>query len=302
MLKRLFIGTVILFITGFQVFAGDLEKYINDGYRNFKNENYKSAIVNFENALKLNDNIYDLYCDLGISYGMTGNGAKAEELFKTAIKKFPNEWRAYTFLGDMERARVHTPKAIDYYEKAISLPTMPPEGKKYYTNLIKTVIKEQQEHDKNIPTTSKPNISIDLDMNKWNIAYFKGTDQNWLIEYGLKNEDVIHYKWSKLITINFFDNAKYNFNLNGYYDAFVGLLRKQAASTSRKLYLNKISENSNEIYFIWSISERNESEICRIFTTKKGLYFVHFAEKKNSFTPEETNKIIEILKSVKIAE
>lgn len=141
-----------------------------------------------------------------------------------------------------------------------------------------------------------------MDIKKWDLVYFKGNNQNWIIEYGLKNEDVVHYKWSKLITVNFFSHHKYNFNLTDYYNKFSALLKEQASSTNRRLYIKKISENSNEIYFIWRISERNESEVCRIFSTKKGLYFAHFAEKKNRFTQEEMDNIITTLKSIQIAE
>ena len=60
---------------------------------------------------------------------MTGKIKKSEKAFKTAVKSSPNEWRAYTCLGDIERAKHNIPAAIDYYEKAIQLPTMPQDGK-----------------------------------------------------------------------------------------------------------------------------------------------------------------------------
>ena len=303
MLKKVFIIVSLILLFGLQSVAEDFNTYYKNGHKAFDNKNYNLAIDNLEKALNLNSNNYNLYCLLGLSYGMSGNIKKSEEIFSLAVKKFPHEWRAYTFLGDIKRGQHLTPAAIDYYEKAINSPTLPKNYKDYYRKLIDETINEQKEYEKlQVPIVENlnPDITINLDMNKWTVAYLKGNNENWIIEYGLKNEDVVNYKWTKLYTINFFAKNKYNFELKKYYNDFIKLLQQQATNTNRTLYLNKISETSSEIYFEWSISERNECEIDRIFISDKGLYFVHFAQKKKSFTQDEKEQIINVLKSVKI--
>lgn len=302
--KKIFILAVLITIfLGSKVFAGDFENYYNAGYKAYKNKNYQSAVYNFEKALKANDKFYDTYWLLGISYGLSNNPQKSEEILIKATQKFPDEWRAYTFLGDIKRAQHLTPSAIDYYEKAISLPSMPEDGKKYYKELIKQTIQEQKDYEKinisAISNTIKPDITFDLDLNNWYLAHLQGTDTSWILEYGIKGEDVINYKWTKLFTVNFFSKKKYNFDVNTYYNFFISRLQQQADNTNRTLKISKISENNNEIYFEWSIAGRNECEIDRIFTTNKGLYFVHFAQKTEKFSESERAQIINILKSVK---
>ena len=302
--KKIFILAVLITIfLSSKVFAGDFENYYNTGYNAYKKQNYQSAVYYFEKALQANDKFYDTYWLLGISYGLSNNLKKSEEILIKATQKFPDEWRAYTFLGDIKRAQHLTSPAIDYYEKAISLPSMPEDGKKYYKELIRQTIQEQKDYEKlnnnGISNTVTPDITSDLDLNKWYLAYLQGDDTKWILEYGIKGEDVINYKWTKLFTVNFFAKNKYNFDVNTYYSSFKNLLKKQADTTNRTLRINTISESNNEIYFEWCITGRNECEIDRIFTTDKGLYFVHFAQKTEKFSESERTKIINILKSVK---
>lgn len=300
--KKIFIFFIVCIFSCLPSFSQYSNNYYIAGCKAFKNKEYKTAIYNLEKAIQTDDNLYEAYCLLGISYGLNNDVKKSEEILIKATKKFPDRWNAYTFLGDIKRAQHLTSGAIDYYEKAKSLPSMPENGKKYYTNLIQQVIQEQKSYEgldtNTISKNIKPNIIVNLDPNIWTLAYLRGDEENWIMEYGLKGEDVINYKWSKLFTLNFFSKNKYGTNVQSYYNGFVSLLKKQADSTNRVLNIKQIRKTENEIYFEWSIVGRNECEIDRIFTTDKGLYFAHFAQKTQNFTEQQRSQIIKILQSV----
>ena len=111
--------------------------YLQQGSNALKvTKNYNEAIVNFEKALKINPNDYNTLCALAISYGHTGNNIKAEEILLTATKKFPNEWLAYTFLGDIKLFQKQRQAGISYYKKAISLPSMPQNYRVQYQKMM----------------------------------------------------------------------------------------------------------------------------------------------------------------------
>ena len=294
--------TVCIF-SSLACYSQNASSYYDAGYKAFKNNDYKSAIYNFEKVLQINENVYDAYCFLGMSYGLNNDVRKSEEILIKAIKKFPDKWNAYTFLGDIKRAQHLTSSAIDYYEKAMSLPSMAENERKYFAKLIQEVIKEQKAYEginaSAISRNITPDITLDLDKNIWTLAYLKGNQGNWLMEYGLKGEDVINYKWSKLITINFFSKNRFNTNVQSHYTSFVAKLKNQADTTNRALSVKEIRKTDSEIYFEWSIIGRNECEIVRIFTTDKGLYFAHYAQKTQNFTPEQRMQALKILQSVK---
>ncbi len=111
--------------------------YLQQGANALKvTKNYNEAIVNFEKALKINPNDYNTLCALAISYGYIGNNTKAEEILLTAKRKFPNEWLAYTFLGDIKLYKNQRQAGIQYYKKAISLPSMPEDYRIKYKQMM----------------------------------------------------------------------------------------------------------------------------------------------------------------------
>lgn len=290
---------LVVFISSMCVsFANSFLTDYRAGYDAYTQKDYKKAVKIFENLLAQNYDDYNVYCLLGMSYGGLGQGKQAEAMFMAAIKKNPDNFPAYTFLGDMRRTQRRYPEAIGYYQKALKLSSMPAEGKEYYSNLINEVIEEQKEFDKT-QANYKPDITVNLDMSIWELAYSKGDDSHWMVEYGLIGEDVINYKWTKLVTVNFFDKNIFKFDLNGYYNNFINSLKEHAKGINSNLKLEVLSKTDSEIYFVWSIAGRNEFEFCRIFMTPKGLYFGHYAEKKNSYTAAEKENILAILKSIK---
>lgn len=272
----------------------EYNKYAKQGALAYKNKDYKTAIINLEKAAAIKED-YNILCTLGISYGMSGNSKKAEDIFNKAVKLSPDKWQAYTFLGDVKRAEGMTTVAIEYYKKAISLPSMPKEYIKNFEEIINTTIEEKTAREKKSPSH---NNTAEINIDGWQKAYSKGNNIQYIVEYAPKGEDVLNYKWTKLVTINFF-NHSYNFTADSFYNEFVNLLKKQAKSLNAMLDLKKEPSPKGEIYFTWSIAGRGEAEICRIFKTEKGLYIVHYAHKKPRFTTAEKKEAIKILNSMK---
>lgn len=301
-----FVITLILFCTAFFAFANtarssteDFKIYMAQASKAFVIKDYNTAIANFEKAITVNPNNYEAYCALGMSYGYVGNIKKAEETLITATRKFPNEWMAYTFLGDIKHQTKQTPAAVDFYKKALNAPTLPADKRAGIQKIIQEYINEQNAYEAKSSTPTGDKIKINLNNNIWKRAYFKGTEKQWMIEYGLKNEDVLNYKWTKLITVNFYDKNTYNFTIDKLYNSFYALLTKSANEQNGVLKIHKLPSSVDELYFEWSITGRGESEICRIFKGSKGIYFGHYAHKKDFFTSIEKTDAINILKSIK---
>jgi len=279
--------------------ANDFKTYMMHASKAFVAKDYNTAIINFKKAIEINPNSYEAYCVLGMSYGYLGKVKEAEETLILATKKFPNEWVAYTFLGDIKHQLGQTPAAVDYYRKALNSPTLPKDKKAGLQKVIQGYINEQNAYEAKSSVPSGEKIKVNLDNNIWKRVYFKGTDKKWMAEYGLKNEDVLNYKWTKLVTVNFYDKNTYNFTAEKIYNSFYTLLTKSADEQNGALKIQRYSSPAGEIYFEWSITGRGESEICRIFSGSRGLYFGHYAHKKDSFTETEKANAINILKSIK---
>ena len=141
----------------------------------------------------------------------------------------------------------------------------------------------------------KPNLD-----SKWELAYFDMIQNQWIAEYGLKGEDVVNFRWTKLITINFLGNFKASLTTKLYSENFKALLQQQAKSMGKTLSFKVIPANNGEYWFEWSIAGRNESEICRIIRRNTEMYHLHYAHKKPAFTQAERNSAISILKNIQI--
>jgi len=272
----------------------EYNNYVEQGALAYKSNDYKTAVINLEKAAAIKNN-YDVLCILGMSYNMSDDLKKAEEILNKAVKFSPDRWQAYMLLGDIKRTRGQTLYAIEYYKKAISLPSIPSDRIKKLEDKINLAIEEQTARDKNSPsvkTTSEINIE------DWQKVYSKGNNSQYMVEYAPKGEDALNYKWTKLVTINFF-NHSYPFTVDSFYNEYVKLLKNQAKGLNAMLDLKKDSSPRGEIYFTWSIAGRKESEVCRIFKTQKGLYIVHYTHKKPSLNAAEKREAIKHLKSLK---
>lgn len=133
----IFIATCNLANAVTQQELDNYKRYLQQGSNALKvTKNYNEAIVNFEKALKINPDDYNTLCALAISYGYIGNNAKAEEILLLATRKFPNEWLAYTFLGDIKFFQKQTEAGKYYYKKAIGLSSMPQNYRVQYQQML----------------------------------------------------------------------------------------------------------------------------------------------------------------------
>ena len=142
-------------------------------------------------------------------------------------------------------------------------------------------------------------LQANLDSN-WELAFFDMNSNQWIAEYGLKGEDVVHFKWTKLVTVNGLNNMPPAVTTDFYTNQFKTMLKNQAKQMGRELYFNILPSSSGEKWFEWSISGRGETEICRILKIDNSIYHMHYAEKKSQFSQSERNNIISILKKIQI--
>ena len=98
----------------------------------YKAKNYTDAILGFNQVLKDNPKNYKAHCMLAMSYAQKGDNNSAEMVLTRAIEMFPDEWNAYTILGDIKRSEHNYGVAIEYYKKAIATPTIPDEAAKAF--------------------------------------------------------------------------------------------------------------------------------------------------------------------------
>ena len=275
----------------------DFKTYMAHASKAFAAKDYNTAIINFKKAIQINPNNYGAYCILGMSYGYLGKAKEAEETLILATKKFPNEWVAYTFLGDIKRAQGLTPLAVDYYDKAIKLPSLSETKKTEIQKLKEACIEEQKVREANIKDPAGEWIKVE-DPN-WKRAYFKGNDKHWLMTYGCNGEDVVNYKWTKILTIGFYDKNTYNYTPDTVYSKLEQLSRQSAKQLGGELIIQKLSSNENEVLYMSKVTGHGQSTICRIFKGTKGVYITTFEHKKPTFTVEEKADAINILKSIK---
>ena len=278
-----------------------------DDFQTAKNsydaKNYTDAILGFNNVLKTNPKNYKAHCMLAMSYAKKGENNSAEMVLTRAIELFPDEWNAYTILGDMKRSEHNYSLAIEYYKKAIASPKITDDGKVHYLKEIEKTTKEQNAWNQKAASLGIITTSVDmnLDKTKWEVAYNAGNDKNWIVEYGLKGEDVMNYKWTQLVTVQFFEKEYYNKTPEEHILNQLAAIEKMAINTQKMFQKSVISNKTTDIMYDWSFDKGQESEIARVVETEKGLYHLHYA-KKGIINKQERQQWIEILNKAKIKE
>lgn len=297
----------------------DLAKILNyngeykKGVKAYNEKEYDVAIVSLSNALNHNPDSYSTYCYLGTAYLYKGDDGNAEKILREAIKKYPEQWNAYTFLGELKRKQHDYASAIECYENAVKLESMPEESKPYYKKLINDIKKEKfnWEGKGNIPirekinpknATPSYNVTINTDPKIWEKMYEVANDKNGITEYGKKGEDVKNYKWTELVTVQYFVlNEAFQYSAQEYLAAHIAPIEAMAKDSHKSFVRKTLSETKGDILYEWSFDQGKESEISRIVQTPNALYHLHYA-KKGALTPEEKTKWIEILKAAKVGD
>lgn len=278
-------------------------KAYNKGLQAYKAKDCNLAVENFNIALKYNPKSYRTYLLLGLSYGSKGNLKKAEDAINKAIKIDPDNWEAYILLGHMNRAVKNYPAAYEYYSKALSLPSLKGNDKQYYINLVKKM-EEEQNKTNDLSLGSNPSqdrIIVNLDSQKWQKVLEAGNKNDWIIEYGLKGQDVKHYDWTELVTIQGSSREVFQAPLENYFSSLMSIIEKTSKNTTNSFKKNIISQTPIEIVFEWSSGEGKESDVGVFKQTDKSIYRLTYA-KKGIITPEERTKWLNILKTFQINE
>ena len=294
------------------------------GMRYYNEKNYEEAIISFNNALNYKPDSYSTLCLLGTSYAYNKDIKMAEKTLQDAIKLFPNEWNAYVLLADIKRTPKDYEVAIDYYETAVTLESMGGKEKMYYKKLLKQIRTEQAAYSMQDPVAEQKSrenlkseivntytgqkaeketpaqtgeISLILDAKKWEKALEQKDDKSKITEYGLKGEDVKNFKWTQLVTTQYFViSDEFKTTLDEYYNTHLGAIEAIAKNSNKPFEKKIIYQTKNEILYEWKFDNAKEAEIARIVYTPKGIYHIHFA-KKGSFTNEEKAKYIDLLKT-----
>ena len=302
------------------------------GLKAYNEKDYDTAITSFTNALKYNPDSYSTYCLLGTSYGYKNETKEAHKVLTEALRKYPDEWNAYIFLGDLERSAKNFDAALEYYEKAVQLESMPADTKVYYQNVIQDVKKEENKYNlinaepqearlaklleekknsrKEIQGTAKQPAANDaqssdvddvvqLDWTVWENALTITNTSMSLLQYSKKGEDVKNYQWTELVTIQHY-TPEYikEKSVSEYLNSHIKQIQDVAKNAQKTFTKTVISESPNEIIYEWSFDGGSESEIARVVKNEKGLYHFHYA-KKGIVAPDEKSKWLSVLKNAK---
>ena len=294
------------------------------GMRFYNEKKYDEAIVSFNNALNYKPDSYSALCLLGTSYLYKKDYKMAEKTFHDATKLFPDRWNAYVFLGDLKRNQRDYQSAIDYYETAVTLESMGGKEKTYYKKYLKNLRdehadykmklnneKRQMQLDKEslasdvykkreislVPVRPTGFVVLNLDKSKWEKVLEQIDEKSKLFEYGLKGEDVKNFKWSQLVTVQYFVISQ-NFptTLDTYFNGHISKIESIAKNSGKTFEKKIILQHKNEILYEWSFDNAKETELARIIYSPKCIYHIHFA-KKGDFTTDEKKLYIELLKN-----
>ena len=180
---------------------------------------------------------------------------------------------------------------------------MPDEGKVHYLKEIEKTKKEQNSWNEKASKMGIITNSVDmnLDKSKWELAYSAGNDTNWIVEYGIKGEDVQNYKWTELVTVQFFEKEFYKKTPEEHILAQLGAIEQMAVNTQKMFQKSVISNKTTDIVYEWIFDKGSESEIARVVQTKKGLYHFHYC-KKGIISKQERQQWIDLLNKAKIKE
>ena len=94
--------------------------------------NYQDAVLEFQQALKLDPSNFDAHLGLARAYEAMGELGKAESSYRAAIKQQPNVWYGYNSLGGFFANSSRLPEAAEMFERVVQLH---PDSARGYSNL-----------------------------------------------------------------------------------------------------------------------------------------------------------------------
>ena len=84
-------------------------------------KNFEDAISCYQRIIKLNNNFYDAYYNLGITYNKINKIDKAIENYKKCIEFNPQKFEAYNNLGNIYLKKRDLKTSIFYYLKCLEI-------------------------------------------------------------------------------------------------------------------------------------------------------------------------------------
>ena len=115
--------------------------YNNRGFLFNEIEDYKSAIADFEKAIKIDSNNSEAFANESTSYNLLENYSMATTLIDKAIRLEPNDYLYYRLKGDVKYSEEKFDSAIINYKTSISLK---PDFLKLYTLIARVYEKENR--------------------------------------------------------------------------------------------------------------------------------------------------------------
>ncbi|MBA4196416.1 MAG: hypothetical protein C0459_02575 [Chitinophaga sp.] len=138
--------------------------YNNRGFMFNEIEDYKSAIADFENAIKFDSLNHEAYANESTSYNMLDNSLMATILINKAIKLDTNNYQYYKLRGDIKYSEEKFDSAIINYKKSISL-------KRDYLQLYTLIARIYEEKNRTaIKEANNIDSSIKKDFNQLTFA------------------------------------------------------------------------------------------------------------------------------------
>ncbi len=129
-------GLVLILLAALSGCGGDsgAEKYLQEGFVNFQQQNYDQAIASYEKAIKIEPKAAAAYNMLGMAYRFKYNQLRNPELkdkeiaaFQKAMEVDPNFWVAMVNLGATYYYLGDKAKAAPLFKKALELNPSHPE-------------------------------------------------------------------------------------------------------------------------------------------------------------------------------
>jgi tetratricopeptide (TPR) repeat protein len=123
-----------LYQSGINTFPNSAESHVFYGYQFAQNGDFDKAIIEFQQAIKLNPWVAESYHNLSDLYRRSGQYDQAISLDQKALSLKPDLWEAYLNLAEAYLARDNFSQATASINKAIGL--KPQEASLYYVKAL----------------------------------------------------------------------------------------------------------------------------------------------------------------------
>ena len=148
-----------------------------------------------------------------------------------------------------------------------------------------------------IPKNPSGFVLLNLDKTKWEKVYEKLDEKQNIFQYGLKGEDVKNFKWTQLVTVQYFKLSQ-NFptTMETYFNGHISAIESIAKNSEKTFNKKIILQHKNEIIYEWQFDNSKEVELARIVYSPNCIYHIHFA-KKGAFSEVEKKQNLSLLKN-----